>query len=231
MQRSSPFSGLFSCVFVQSSRSKASDFSWRLRRIAPGNLDEEASAEVIEGEGDGEDVQENGEEEVADEDPILELFEEENLEAEAAMSEVQDLDPAVPAPSTPQAVANVVDLDPVQPREAVANVVDLDPVQPPPDPVEPLERPRAIAAPPLARRLVPGRRHEQHEKSFEFGVFFVKYRDGKSDLYPDRIPAWTVECPVHENCNLVPTSQLDFVFNRLLASCTWRLSRRASNGY
>lgn len=55
--------------------------------------------------------------------------------------------------------------------------------------------------PPLARNCQPGRRHGQHEKSFSCGVFFIKYRDDRSELYPDRIPSWTVTCPVHEdNC-------------------------------
>ena len=149
---------------------------------SPENQDQGIeTAEEIPEECYGEDFQENGEEEDLDDDPIFDLFGEENQNAEAGIPEVEDLDPAMAAPSTPQAIPDVVDLDPIAPMEP--------------------ER-RALVDPPLARPLVPSRRHGQHEKSFQFGLFFVKFRDDRSELYPERIPSWRVECPVHENCAL-----------------------------
>ena len=139
-------------------------------------------------DGDVEVQQEMGEEEDPEDDPILELIAE--ADGEANPEDVDLEDPPMPPP-----------------QEAALDVVDLDAAAPlPAAPLPPAAPPelghRAVPVPPLARGQAPNKRHGQHEKSFQFGVFFVKFRDDRSEFYPDRIPSWTVFCPVHENCNL-----------------------------
>lgn len=63
--------------------------------------------------------------------------------------------------------------------------------------------PAAAAAPvgvALRARVFASRRIYFHPKSFDYGVFFIKYRDDQSVLYPERINSWNTVCPYHEGC-------------------------------
>lgn len=151
--------------------------------------DDEAPEEAEEGEG--------GEEEELDDDPVCGIS--------GASGDEHDELAQLPAPPPPVALPAVLAME--DGAGDMANVEDnanVAPEQPPPPvpPVPALAEAR-VRMPALARRQQPNRRHGQHPKSFEFGVFFVKFRDDQSILYPERIPSWTVACPVHEgNCSL-----------------------------
>ena len=125
-----------------------------------------------------------GEEEEMDDDPVLELEEQGpegvdgNVKEEAVAMDVDVIDLEEDAPMAVPPVA------PALPPVGMAAPPAAAAVHPPPE---------------LARRVQPNKRHGQHEKSFQFGVFLVKYRDDTSVLYPDRIPSWSVVCPVHSD--------------------------------
>ena len=90
------------------------------------------------------------------------------------------------------------------------NVPEMEPEDVPE--VEP-EAPPAAAAPPpdpdhdmdgeddVPQRAYAGRRIESHPKSFEFSIFYIRYRDDQSLFYPDRKNSWWTLCPYHDGCN------------------------------
>lgn len=75
--------------------------------------------------------------------------------------------------------------------------VELEPemadVAPPPAPPPTDEMERG------PRRAAGGRRTSRHPKSFDYGIFTIRYRDDSSVYYPDRIPSWIAFCPLHSS--------------------------------
>lgn len=49
-------------------------------------------------------------------------------------------------------------------------------------------------------RTFVGRRTEAHAKSFEWSVFYIRYREDESPLYPNRVNSWWTTCPYHQSC-------------------------------
>lgn len=138
-----------------------------------------------------------GEEEVLEEDPVIE--EDFDFDLHRPKPSVADVDAAGAEP--------VIDLDLQQDSEMAPAAIEIAELSPPAAAASAdgvAEDAVAVAGhpmPPLARNCQPGRRHGQHEKSFFCGIFFIKFRDDRSELYPERVPSWTVTCPVHEdNC-------------------------------
>lgn len=92
-----------------------------------------------------------------------------------------------------------------------------------PEPTEP--------APPTTERATSSRRPtirrlDRHPKSFEFGLFSIRYRDDRSALYPERIPSWVVQCPVHSTADEVCSKTIqinqpteDMSLRRLMLWC------------
>jgi hypothetical protein len=141
---------------------------------------------------------EMGEEEELDNDPVLPDHDL-DLDFEAANDNIEEAEGARPRPH-----AEIVDLDSGDERMDV-NVAGPEVAQAsssreaPPAAVPPVTPVPPVSMDVLVRRQQPGRRRDQHhDKSFVFGMFFVKYRDDQSMLYPDKIPSWTVSCPVHD---------------------------------
>lgn len=162
---------------------------------------EEAEAEAeenIEGGFDAEDAGEIAEEEDLDDDPILqdELFSDETFGADSDDGRENKNDQF-----TTGVGEGILDLEVRESLQVPPEVVEVDDDGP-----APLPSASSAAGPSLAVRQQPNRRHHQHPKSFFFGCFFVKYRDDRdrSALYADRVPSWSVLCPVHAgNCYLV----------------------------
>lgn len=46
------------------------------------------------------------------------------------------------------------------------------------------------------------RRKHRHPKSFDYGIFTIKFRDDDSVFYPDRVPQWIAYCPLHSSDNV-----------------------------
>eukprot|EP00435_Cladocopium_sp_Y103_P064009 s1023_g25.t1 len=173
-----------------------------------GDESEEASTEEaeenIELGSSAEDTGETAEEEDLDDDPI---FEEELFCDDSDKTFSADDGRENTAHFGASAGEGILDLEVGGGREEpqvqseVVEIVEVDVAEP-----APLPSASGPAGPSLAVRQQPNKRHHQHPKSFSFGCFFVKYRDDrdKSELYADRVPSWTVMCPVHAgNCYLV----------------------------
>ena len=158
---------------------------------------------------------EMGEEEELDNDPVLPDHEFQlDQEFAAANENVEEAAGVLRVRPRPRPHAEIVDVLSDDERmevdlagEAGTEVTEASGSREAP----PAALPRAVLpapAPPvsmdvLVSRQQPGRRRDQHHhKSFVFGMFFVKYRDDRSMLYPDKTPAWTVSCPVHDKWNL-----------------------------
>ena len=149
---------------------------WSLALAGSDKVQDTEDEDYTLEEGHGE----NAEEESLDDDPVTEADGEEVPAAEAEEVPLQ-------APAAAEADEDAF------PRAAQ--------VAPGPAPAAAAAAPApALRMPCLARNQQPNRRHGQHPKSFQCGVFYVKYRDDKSILYPDRIPSWTATCPVHDGC-------------------------------
>lgn len=78
----------------------------------------------------------------------------------------------------------------VEPEPEMADVA------PPPPPTPTDERGGG------SRRAAGGRRTSRHPKSFDYGIFSIRYRDDASVYYPDRIPAWIAFCPLHSSSSV-----------------------------
>ena len=149
----------------------------------------EPAADVVVTEGDdgcgGEDDMEEEIEPDAD-DPVIEMA-------------------AEPSPAEPTAPAEpVAAAAEPSPEEPVAEPAAAEPSPAEPAaPAEPVAEPAAAEPSPAAPagvRAFQGRRRGWHEKSFQYGMFAIKYRDDRSLLYPERIPTWVALCPVHVSC-------------------------------
>ena len=147
----------------------------------------EEAEENIEGGFDAEEAGEIAEEEDLDDDPI---FQDELFSHQTGGADLDD---------GRQNGEGILDLEACESPQIPPDVVEVDGPAP-------LPSASAASGPSLVVRQQPNRRHHQHPKSLSFGCFFVKYRDdrGRSALYADRVPSWTVMCPVHAgNCYLV----------------------------
>ena len=139
---------------------------------------------------------EEGEEELPEEDPFVDV-ENDNDSDGYSPSLAPDDGPSA-GPASVKIEADVEQGSGLA-EPGIVEITDSDsdvdePLRPVPAPGPEVSQPKKPAMP---ARSFAGRRAYEHPKSFEFGIFYIKYRADNSLLYPDRVNAWTTTCPYH----------------------------------